>query len=272
MRGEWRAFIFEGKQFKKGEDRREISRKLEISVADLRPWHRNGASTAHFRTSYPPQCETESFKALFQSSQSRWKRGGISRGCHRSRDSLAKRSGAGGGVEGGSMAAVRINELFVRRCDFIAQENITSEITARPSAEPRRRFYEGEKCDDEKNNGTTALATDETRHGAAEEQEQQSFQGESRLELQRRARKKRNGHRFLFVGLVARGYRNTRRINGLTFSDLTRVAPSLPLLLRLHPLLYARRGFSLCHGDSFICNFPFPCANVSICDRRTDHR
>lgn len=76
----------------------------------------------------------------------------------------------------------------------------------------------------EKNNDTER--SPQMKRGARKERALEKFQTDckSRLKLQRCARKNGNGHRFLFVGLVSRRYRNTSWINGQPFSDLTRTA------------------------------------------------
>lgn len=122
--------------------------------------------------------------------------------------------------------------------DFIARQNITSEIMAFslglarmlaralwPCHTAAATFTVRESTTMKKKNNDTERSP-QMKRDARKERAPEKFQTDckSRLKLQRCARKNGNGHRFLFVGLVSRRYRNTSWINGQPFSDLTRTA------------------------------------------------
>lgn len=141
-------------------------------------------------------------------------------------------------------ATVRINELFVRdgatRAPrlhrpakyYFGNYGVFSRPRSHACSCPLAvsygcgYFYGAKKYHDEKKKNNDTERSPQMKCDARKERAPEKFQTDckSRLKLQRCARKNGNGHRFLFVGLVSRRYRNTSWINGQPFSDLTRTA------------------------------------------------
>lgn len=141
-------------------------------------------------------------------------------------------------------ATVRINELFVRdgatRAPrlhrpakyYFGNYGVFSRPRSHACSRPLAvsygcgHFYGAKKYHNEKTKNNDTERSPQMKRYARKERAPEKFQTDckSRLKLQRCARKNGNGHRFLFVGLVSRRYRNTSWINGQPFSDLTRTA------------------------------------------------